>query len=250
VERDGRGHVATFLTSAAIDAGSSTELNEAAAHHAHVKRLAVGDRVRLTDGGGRVGLGTIATVGRATLTVDVREVSTVPPPRPIHLRAPVADRERMLWLAEKAAELGVASWQAVRFKRSASVSPRGEGPAFLEKLRARMIAAVEQSAGAWLPSILPDTVPGELGVDAAEVPILLDREGVPLSSLVSLPSTGAPVILLGPEGGLESGEIAELEAAGWRRASLAGTTLRFETAGVAAVAVCRALMGFTGGTNG
>jgi 16S rRNA U1498 N3-methylase RsmE len=34
--------------------------------------------------------------------------------------------------------------------------------------------------------------------------------------------------------------MTELEARGWRRARLASTTLRFETAGVAAIAVIRA----------
>jgi 16S rRNA (uracil1498-N3)-methyltransferase len=46
--------------------------------------------------------------------------------------------------------------------------------------------------------------------------------------------------LLGPEGGIEADELAFLEANGWRPARLASTTLRFETAGIAAIAVIRA----------
>jgi 16S rRNA (uracil1498-N3)-methyltransferase len=143
--------------------------------------------------------------------------------------------------------LGIASWQAIRFSRSLSVSPRGEGDAFHTKVRARMISAVEQSGGAWVPSILPDASIDDLDVAPRELAVVLDRDGVPLASLVNLPSAGAPVILLGPEGGLETAEIERLEAAGWQRASLAKTTLRFETAGVAAIAVCRALRALTEG---
>lgn len=241
MERERRAHVATFLVEDAIATGARIELSDAAAHHAHVKRLAVQDHVRVTDGAGHVGRGTIALLGRGSATIEVSDVVTVARPPAIHLRAPMADRDRLLWLAEKVAELGVASWQVVRFRRSASVSPRGEGPAFLAKVRARMASALEQSGGAWMPTLLSDTTPGSLTLANDETGILLDAAGAPLPSLVSLPSPDAPVLLLGPEGGLEASESAELEENGWRLGSLADTTLRFETAGVAAVAVCRAL---------
>ncbi|MGH7618702.1 MAG: RsmE family RNA methyltransferase [Gemmatimonadaceae bacterium] len=221
--------------------GATVALSDAAAHHARVKRLGPGDVLRLTDGAGTVSQATIAALHRDSLSVTVADVVTVGPQPAVHLRAPVADRDRMLWLAEKATELGVTSWQAVRFKRSASVSPRGEGSAFGAKLRARMISALEQSGGAWLPLTLPDTTPDSLVINQGELPILLDHDGQSLSRIVSLPSAGSPVLLLGPEGGLEPAEVAALGRAGWQLASLADTTLRFETAGIAAVAVCRAL---------
>jgi 16S rRNA (uracil1498-N3)-methyltransferase len=47
-------------------------------------------------------------------------------------------------------------------------------------------------------------------------------------------------VLLGPEGGLEEAETNALARAGWQRTRLAATTLRFETAGIAAVAIVRA----------
>jgi 16S rRNA (uracil1498-N3)-methyltransferase len=154
------------------------------------------------------------------------------------LYAPIADRERMLWAAEKTTELGVSSWQSVRFRRSASVTPRGEGPAFGEKLRARMIGALEQSSGAWLPRMLPDSAPSDLDTGAA-IKLVLDARGEPLVDLLS-PRDSSFAILVGPEGGIEADELDRLVADGWRPASLGATTLRFETAAVAAVAVFRA----------
>ena len=240
VERDDRAPVATFLSEAALAVGAVATLGEGPAHHARVKRLDAGDRIRLTDGLGRVATGSVATIGKSALEVAIDSVVTVAPPQAIHLRVPVGDRDRMLWLAEKATELGIATWQAVRFRRSASVSPRGEGGAFADKVRARMVSALEQSGGAWLPTILGDTTPDALVVNSGEAPILLDQSGQPWLKVVGLAGSAAPVVLFGPEGGLEAAELAALTAASWQRTRLADSTLRFETAGVAAVAAFRA----------
>jgi len=241
VERDDRAPVTTFFADSRLVAATMATLGENAAHHARVKRLAVADRVRLTDGAGHIALGSIAAFKRGALDVDITHVDAVPMPSPIHLRAPIADRERMLWLAEKATELGVASWQAVRFHRSASVSPRGEGPAFAEKTRARMVSALEQSGGAWLPAMMPDTTVDSIGVDDGHVPIVLDIAGEPIARVAAGALNRAPVVLVGPEGGIEVSELDALITRGWTRARLAATTLRFETAGMAALAVLRAL---------
>ncbi|MDB4876221.1 MAG: Ribosomal small subunit methyltransferase [Gemmatimonadetes bacterium] len=246
MEHDDRPPVASFVGGGPFAAGAVATLGEGPAHHARVKRLEAGDRIRLTDGAGRVALGSIAAIRKSSLEITVHGVTDVPPPAPIHLRVPIGDRDRMLWLAEKATELGISTWQAVRFQRSASVSPRGEGSQFAEKVRARMVSALEQSGGAWLPRMLPDAditdvaaVAGESGEDE-DFRIVLDLHGDPLPLVIGLDARRAPVILFGPEGGIEPLERAALESAGWRRARLADTTLRFETAGVAAVAVVRA----------
>jgi 16S rRNA (uracil1498-N3)-methyltransferase len=240
VERDDHAPVATFFVDSPMLPGAITTLGESAAHHARVKRLDVADIVRLTDGIGRVATGTITTLRRASVDVTVERVDDVQRLPPVHLRVPVGDRDRMLWLAEKATELGIATWQAVRFRRSASVSPRGEGPAFTDKVRARMISALEQSGGAWLPEIKPDAPVDALTFAERENPIVLDRAGEPLISAAFAASSAQPVVVFGPEGGIERDELDRLIAAGWRRASLGPTTLRFETAGIAAVAVLRA----------
>jgi len=242
VERDHRSPVASFLSDTTPTAGEPLTLGESAAHHARVKRLEPGDVVRITDGAGTAGTGPIEQLRRGAIDVIVQSVERRPRPSPIHLRIPIGDRDRMLWLAEKATELGVSTWQSVRFRRSRSVSPRGEGEAFATKLRMRMVGALEQSGGVWLPSILP-----EADVSATSVPddppalrILLDITGEPLFELAALAATHEPVVLFGPEGGMESAERDALLSSGWRAAGLAQDTLRFETAGIAAVAVLRA----------
>ena len=238
MERGGRPSVTTFRVEAPFTAGSIVALPEAAAHHARVKRLGPGDAVSVTDGAGRSGTGVITRVARDGVDVEVHSDHHVPALPPLELYAPVGDRDRMLWLAEKATELGVTAWRPVLFHRSRSVSPRGEGAAFAAKIRARMIGAMEQSGGAWLPA-----VHGEVDVatvataDTGGARYLLDAGGG------RLPADGSPApvaFLLGPEGGLEPAEREQLVAGGWRPVALAPTILRFETAGIAAVAVVRA----------
>jgi 16S rRNA (uracil1498-N3)-methyltransferase len=148
----------------------------------------------------------------------------------------------MLTLAEKAVELGVSSWRSIAYRRSRSVTPRGEGEGFREKLRLRMIAALEQSAGAWLPSLEPEAeavVAIRSGMRGHTV--FLDAFGP--SMVEVLAEVHQPlVIACGPEGGLEPAERDAFEETGWRTASLGHNVLRFETAGIVGLALARALL--------
>jgi 16S rRNA (uracil1498-N3)-methyltransferase len=241
VERADHAPVSTFYAPGAW--GSHAELDEAAAHHAGVKRLAIGDTVRLTSGDGRRALGTIAALGKRRLTIAldgaVEHLAALPR---VELWAPVGDRERMLLLAEKAVELGATAWKPIVYQRSRSVSPRGEGAAFREKLRLRMVAALEQSGNAWLPAIETEMTLGHaLAGRTRMMGLLLDAEAPRLASFAA--EIQAPLaIALGPEGGLEAAERDAFIRAGWRPASLGANVLRFETAGIAALAVVRSLM--------
>lgn len=240
MERDDRA-VATFFVADALAAGITSTLGEGAAHHARVRRLAAGDRVRLTDGAGTLAAGTIEAVRKNDVAVTVDRAWNVAPLSPLHLLVPIGDKDRMLLLAEKATEIGISSWQPVRFQRSASVSPRGEGSGFAAKVRARMISALEQSGGAWLPEIRVDTALDDVRLPEHTLGLLLDGAGEPIVSYGALAARGQTAILFGPEGGLAPDEISTLERNGWRKASLGPTTLRFETAGIVAAGIVRAM---------
>jgi len=244
VERRDRASVATFFAEGTLTPGATVELPEGAAQHVRVRRLAIGDALQLTNGQGSIAHGLLARLTKGTAAVDVEDVASVVRPPALRMFVPVADRERMLWLAEKIAELAVSSWHPVSFRRSASVSPRGEGEAFRRKVRARMIGALEQSGGAWLPEIgdelpLDATLAGGRRSDAGEQ-FLMDREGARLTSY----RPAAADAMIGPEGGLESAERALIvEEYHWVPASLGETTLRFETAGIVAAGILRSLLG-------
>ena len=238
-----RAQVATFVAAEPLAAGASVTLGEEAAHHMRVRRIEPGVRLRLVDGAGHVGDGTLVRLAKSAAVVDLDRVEAHEPPPPVHLLVPVADRDRMLWLAEKCAELALTSWRPVHWRRSRSVSPRGEGPGFQGKVRARMLAALAQCEGPWLPALYPDATPERAIAATPEgARILLDPDGAPLATVAaSAAARGLPVtIALGPEGGFEPDEHDRLAAAGFAAASLGGNILRLETAGVAAVAVVRA----------
>jgi len=237
---EGKGPVATFFAADQIAPGLTVSLDEDAAHHARVRRLDVGHRLRLLDGNGTVAWGTLVRLAKAHMQVEVESVETVEAPPAVHMLVPVADRDRMLWLAEKCAELGAASWRPVMWRRSKSVSPRGEGMTFQAKVRARMIGALEQSGSAWLPAIYPEaTVERAIAAAPRGAHCLLDGAGD------SMPATEmiAPLcIAVGPEGGVDPDERELLVKAGWLPVAIGRSTLRFETAGVAALAIARAAL--------
>ena len=239
----GRSTVATFYVATPLTHGARVMLDAAAAHHARVRRLAEGEALCLTDGKGSRARAVLAGLGKSSLEIHVQEVEHVASPAALHVLVPIGDRDRMLWLAEKASELGVTSWQGVRFERSKSVAPRGEGEAFLEKVRARMVAAIEQSSGAWIPEVLPEIdAAAAVASNANATRLLLDVDGPPI---LARPLEAPVAIALGPEGGITSAEREAFVASGWLPTSLGASTLRFETAGIAAAAVIRAALAAT-----
>ncbi|HZE09625.1 MAG TPA: RsmE family RNA methyltransferase [Gemmatimonadaceae bacterium] len=243
-----RTPVATFFVAEdSFTVGGTINLSDEAAHHIRVARVGVGECVALRNGMGKAAAGVLVKANKASALVDVSEISEIPRPAPIHLLAPVADRERMLWLAEKAMELGVSSWRPVVWRRSKSVNPRGEGATFQSKVRARMISALLQSGSGWLPDIFPESTI-DRAVAAAPVGsrVLLARDGEPIAG-VELKS---PVtIALGPEGGMEQAERDTFTEAAFLPVKLTQSTLRFETAGVAAIAIAAASLALSRQSN-
>ena len=246
VERARRASVGTFYAPGAWSSGEQVELDAAAAHHAAVKRIAGGDTVRLTNGAGRRATGIVESVSKRGCVISLANepIEVVDAPSHIELWAPVGDRERMLMLAEKSVELALSSWRPIIYARSRSVSPRGEGESFREKLRLRQINALEQCGGAWLPEVQV-----EMPLDAAfetlesgkhDARVVLDVDGESLGT-ITRELNGAVAVAVGPEGGLEENERAEFIAHDWRPVSLGRNVLRFETAGIAALAILRAL---------
>jgi len=236
--RAGQRTVATFFAPDPLAAGALVTLGEDAAHHMRVRRLEPGDAIALRDGAGGTASGRLVRVAKSHAVVELGAVGRVDPPPAVHLLPPVADRERMLWLADKVTELGAASWRPVLWKRSRSVGPRGEGAGFQAKVRARMTAALVQSESAWLPEIHPDA-PLDRALRALPdgARVVLDPDGPPLDEL----PLAAPIcIAVGPEGGIEPRELDELAAAGFHRARVPGNILRFETAAIVGVALARA----------
>ena len=248
VECTDRSAVATFFAADTLTVGATITLSEEAAHHIRVARVGVGECVALRDGAGRAAVGTLVKISKSSALVDISETSELSRPAPIHLLAPVADRERMLWLAEKVTELAVTSWRPVVWRRSKSVSPRGEGPMFQAKVRARMTSALIQSGGGWLPDVFPEsTIERAVAAAPLGTRLLLAKDGEPI---VGVPMLAPITIALGPEGGMEQSERDAFIGAAFLPVKVGDSTLRFETAGVAAVAIAAASLALSRQSNG
>jgi 16S rRNA (uracil1498-N3)-methyltransferase len=241
VERPDYAVVATFFSQEAFFAGASTTLGEESAQHAKVLRLGPGETVGLRDGNGNAALGTLARITKKSLTVDVLNTWELPSRPAVHMLVPVADRDRMLLLAEKMTELGATSWRPVMWRRSRSVGPAGDGPAFNSRVRGRMISALIQCGGGWLPEIHP-SAPLARAIAAAPQGsrFLLDANAE--TCLIGAQVNEPVILAVGPEGGVDSREREEIIAAGFVPVSLAGEMLRFETAGIAALAIVRSML--------
>lgn len=241
MERDDREAIASFLlTEVPLMPGTAVPLGDEVARHVRVRRLGVGAQIALLDGQGHVAMGTLVRL-TPTVTVEIGSLSVASPLPPVHLLVPIADKDRMLWLAEKVAELGATSWRPVMYRRSRSVKPRGEGPTFNSRVKARMGSALEQSGGRWLPSLYPESTlqraVASLPIDGAR--LVLDPSG---SGIMRVPHAAPVTLAIGPEGGLDDEEMALLTAAGFVAAAIGGGILRFETAAVAATAIVRSAL--------
>ena len=245
VERTDRAPVAIFFSPDGFADGVSVTLGEDAAQHVRVLRMGPGEQVALRNGQGGAALGVLGRVAKKSLTVDVTATWEISPLPQVHMLVPVADRDRMLLLAEKCTELCATSWRPVMWRRSRSVGPAGDGPAFNSRVRARMVSALTQSGGGWLPEIHP-SAPVSRAISAAPEGSRLLLDASAESPILSRAVAEPVVIAVGPEGGFNKKEREEMIEAGFIPVSLAGSMLRFETAGVAALAVVRAQLAFKG----
>ncbi len=220
--------------------GGRLILPETEAHHAaHVLRLKVGDAIELFDGSGGSASASVAAVKHGAVTVEVRQVyRRAERPAPvIRLAFAVPKGNRLDWLLEKAAELGVAALAPIRFARS--VAGTGElSSAKRRRWLGHCIAAAKQAGLDFLPAIEDLRTLDEF-LAAAERPGIygdLSDHARPIAGVLKghAPSIS---IVVGPEGGLTDEERQALDAAGFVPVRLGHTTLRIETAAVALTAV-------------
>ena len=211
-------------------AGLTIPLDEEESHHLRVRRAEAGEIVELRDGAGLAGEGVLEATGGAW-AVTVTRATTMPPASGLTLAVGAGDRDRFLWLVEKAAELGVSRIVPLETSRSAGVATRLR-PAHLDKLTRRALEATKQSGAHWSPDIgALESFTHFIAQARSGARWLADAAG---SAPPATP--GEVTVLIGPEGGLTPSERAAALEAGWTPVSLGPNVLRFETAAIAAAA--------------
>jgi 16S rRNA (uracil1498-N3)-methyltransferase len=209
-------------------------------HAAAVRRLRAGERADVSDGAGTLAEGVVTATGKDSVTLDIRAVRSVPPPRPrlaVAQALPKGDRGELA--VELMTEVGVDTvipWAAAR---SITRWQAERGEKALAKWRSTAREAAKQSRRAWLPEVTPLASTALLAerVAAAACAVLLEADAPVRLPDLPLPGEGEVLLLVGPEGGISPAERSALRDAGAVEARLGPTVLRTSTAGATAAAV-------------
>jgi len=222
------------------EVGATVRLDGAEGRHAvTVRRLAVGERIRLVDGRGAFAdTEAIGILDAACVELAVRGVGRAPEPEPrVVVVQALAKAERGELAVELLTESGVdeiVPWAA----RHCVAVWRGERG---ERSRRRWVdtahAAAKQSRRTRFPVVadLASTADvARLLADATLGLVLHEQATAPIGS-VGVPASGTVVLVVGPEGGIAPAERAAFGAVGAREVRLGPTVLRTSSAGIAAV---------------
>ena len=242
-----------FFCPALISTGDVLDLPAGAARHVQVLRLQPGDTITLFNHGpGWDGVSPggefearVTLMGRSQVQVEIGAHQAVEreAQRAVHLAVGMPANERMDWLVEKAAELGVASIQPLMTERSVLRLAAERATKKVDHWQSVAIAACEQCGGNRVPIIhgvktLAQWLAGlgDTAVDAPQRLLLSLREGTQALRFLELGAAGA-LFLSGPEGGLGNSEEAAAVAAGFAPVTLGARVLRSETAALTALAL-------------
>lgn len=195
------------------------------AHHLlRVLRLRDGEQVTVSDGRGT----WRCCVVRAGAVVPDDDPQTVAPPAPLlTIGFALTKGDKPELTVQKLTEIGVDRIVPIAAARSIVQWDASKAARNVERLRAVARAAAMQSRRAWLPEIAEVTPLAALAGDGVAL-AHPDGEALTLAT---------PTVLIGPEGGWDDTELGLVPA----QVDLGGTTLRAETAALAAGVVLAAL---------
>lgn len=228
-----------------LEPGAEIELDPRASHRlGRVLRTHKGDEVVLFNGDGRDYAATVTAASRTAVSARVGTAAGVNNESPLRitLAQGIARGERMDYALQKAVELGVSGVQPL-FCRRTEVKLAGERLyRRIDHWRGVIISACEQSGRAKLPDLHePLKLDDWLAAPPEGPRLVLRPEG--RTGLSGLARRDEVCLLIGPEGGLEPGEVESAEAADFLPVRLGPRILRTETAGPAALAVLQAMWG-------
>jgi 16S rRNA (uracil1498-N3)-methyltransferase len=162
---------------------------------------------------------------------------------PVHLLMAVFKFDHMEWGIEKATELGVARITPVIARRTEKHLAQAAAKR-VERWQRIVREAAQQSRRSDVPEVdEPVALKVALGMVNAERKLLLAETEQENSLTAALEGEVASVALaIGPEGGWAAEEMVLFGESGWRSVTLGPRILRAETAAIAGLAVCAAML--------
>lgn len=215
-------------------------LGEKPTHYiSRVLKLKTGNLLVVFNGDGFDYSAEISDIGRneTELTISTRLPAAAEPMLQITLVQAISRGERMDYCLQKATELGVASIQLLITERVEVRLDEKRAEKRMSHWLGVIISACEQSGRAVIPELrAPMSLAEWVEQDNETQRMVLDPDTE--HSLSAALTDQRPIALLvGPEGGLSSGELRILRQAGVDAVSFGPRILRTETAGPAAIAV-------------
>ncbi|MBI3391606.1 MAG: 16S rRNA (uracil(1498)-N(3))-methyltransferase [Nitrospirae bacterium] len=224
---------------AVLDSGQSHYIT-------NVLRGRPGDTVLVFDGSGREWEGTLQ-LREKSLLVRLAEARRpdVESPVSITLAAAIPRGEKMEWIVQKAAELGVTRIVPVLSSRSEARLPAERQSRRLKRWEAVAQEAAEQSGRVRVPEIVPPMSVEELirSGEFAVSRLWLDPRGEEAWRDLGAARGSTFLLAVGPEGGWTDSELALARGSGFRIVRAGPRTLRVETAAVVFLALLQSRFG-------
>ena len=231
-----------FISPEQVIDQSITISGEDVRHIATVLRMKTGDELLLCDGQGTEYAARIAQVGKSEITTGITGRSKREPRYPrIILGQGLPKSDKMDWIVQKAAELGVATIVPIVTERTI-VKVRDEEKRVSRWQKIAREAAMQsnrpdipkvdniQAFGMYLRTLTPDP----------ETLLLLPwEEGtMPIKDVLRGKQDITRIVaLIGPEGGFSSAEASMAREKGFHAVSLGPNILRTETAAIAVLSM-------------
>lgn len=170
---------------------------------------------------------------------------------PVHLLMAVFKFDHLEWGIEKATELGAARITPVLARRTEKHLAQAAAKR-VERWRRIAREASQQSRRSDVPAVDdPLTLPAALAAATARTKLLLaeTEQEHTLAAALGKAAHDSPSLApddvafaIGPEGGWTAEEMKLFTGAGWQHVTLGPRILRAETAAIAALAICSALL--------
>ena len=223
-----------------ITQGTATITGDDAHHISRVLRMKAGDALSLCDGAGNEFDAVITAISQdaVSCTVGERHASEAESPVRVTLFQCLPKTGKMELIVQKCTELGVYSVVPVVSARCVVV-PNKDYDKKRERYNRVALEAAKQSRRGMIPTVLPLIELKKIDVKAFDLFLVAYEDENTVSLKQSLRAAKQPAtiaLLIGPEGGLEEGEVAQLVKAGAKSVSLGPRILRTETAGMAMLA--------------
>jgi 16S rRNA (uracil1498-N3)-methyltransferase len=221
---------------------TATLEGDQAAHLARVLRAQPGQIFDVV-ANGFLRRATVVNVSEQAVAFELGEELEAEAALPVHLLLAVIKFDHYEWGLEKLTELGAARMTPVIARRTEKHLAQAAVKR-VERWRKIALEAAKQSRRSDLPQV-DDPLPLKEAIAQVSAPVKLllaetEQENSLAAALQNV--TGEVALAVGPEGGWTAEEMKLFSESGWQHVTLGPRILRAETAAIAALSVCGALM--------